>query len=61
MVFCATLLRRKVYSTDMKGAGLVRPWQCSWRGDFGISSMVDPEQAEVLMELYLQEGFLSFK
>eukprot|EP00434_Breviolum_minutum_P027937 symbB.v1.2.024718.t1/scaffold2362.1/size81346/1 len=50
---------RKVYSTDMKGAGLVRPWQCSWRGDFGISSMVDPEQAEVLMELYLQEGFLS--
>ena len=49
---------RKIYSTEMVGPGFIRPWQCSWRADFGVSSMVDPEQAEALMELYLQEGSL---
>lgn len=42
----------------MKGAALVRPWQCSWRADAGVSGMIDPEQCEMLMEVYLQEGWL---
>ena len=46
--------------TEMRGAGHIRPWQCAWRCDFGISGMVDPEQAEMLMELYLENGFLRF-
>ena len=44
--------------TEMKGVGQIRPWQCSWRADSGISGMIDPEQAELLMELYVLEGFL---
>ena len=43
----------------MEGSGCIRPWQCSWRSDFGISGMVDPEQAECLMELYVLEGLLN--
>ena len=50
------LPRRKSYSTDMSGPGYIRPWQCSWRSDFGVSAMVDPDQAENLMQIYLQEG-----
>lgn len=49
---------RKVYATEMSGSGFIRPWQCSWRGDFGVSSMVDPDQAEALIEVFLQEGLL---
>ena len=52
------LLPRKTYNTAMSGPGLIRPWQCAWRGDFGVSSMVDPDQAEMLMEVIVQEGFL---
>lgn len=43
----------------MKGSGVVRPWQCGFRDDYGLSGMVDPEAGIALMELYLQEGFLA--
>ena len=49
---------RKTYNTAMSGPGLIRPWQCAWRGDFGVSAMVDPDQAEMLMEIFVQEGLL---
>ncbi|CAK9116298.1 unnamed protein product [Durusdinium trenchii] len=39
-----------------KAAEYLEHW---FAGDFGISGMVDPEVAENLMELYLQEGFMS--
>lgn len=49
-------LLRKVYATDGTKAGLLRPWQLSWRSDFGVSNMVEPDVAELLVELYLSEG-----
>lgn len=50
------LAPRKVYMTQKINGGLIRPWQVGWRSDFGISGMVDPEVANNLIEIYLQEG-----
>lgn len=66
MTFCLHLMfcdynwqLRKSYLLEMKGSGVVRPWQCGFRDDYGLSGMVDPEAGIALMELYLQEGFLA--
>ncbi|CAK9052510.1 unnamed protein product [Durusdinium trenchii] len=49
------IILRQIYLTEKKHGGLIRPWQCGWRADFGISGMVDPEVAETLMELFLTD------
>ncbi|CAE7798012.1 unnamed protein product [Symbiodinium sp. CCMP2592] len=48
----------KAYSIDSNGCYL-RPFQLGWRSDFGISGMMEPETAELLLELILTEGFLT--
>lgn len=56
---CSLLDLRTTYLTEKKHGGQIRPWQCSWRADFGISGMVDPEVVVSLIELYLHEGLPS--
>ena len=38
---------------------MARPWQFSWRPDFGTSGLADPDAFELLLQLVLSEGFLS--
>lgn len=60
VTFCDyTSQLRKSYLLEMKGSGVIRPWQCGYRDDYGLSGMVDPEVAIALIELYVQEGFLA--
>lgn len=50
---------RTNYSGTLRpGPVELRLWQLSFRTDFGISNMVDPDELELLVELILVEGFL---
>lgn len=53
---------RKTYCTasclDTAGPCLARPWQLSWRPDFGLAGCSEPDQLLLLSELILSESFL---
>lgn len=36
----------------------LRVWQLSFRTDFGLANMIDPDELELLVEMILVEGFL---
>ena len=47
------------YSGDMRpGPVQLRVWQLSFRSDFGLANMIDPDELELLVEMILLEGFL---
>ena len=47
------------YSGDMRpGPVQLRVWQLSFRTDFGLANMIDPDELELLVEMILVEGFL---
>jgi len=37
---------------------LVRPWMLSYRKDFGVSSMIEPDVGSTLLSLFLTEGLV---
>ena len=49
---------RLLYATKAEGAQVLRPWMLGWRQDFGCSGYHEPEQASMIVELMLLEGFL---
>ena len=49
---------RKNYATSMDKPVLVRPWMLSYRKDFGVSSMVEPDVGSTLLQLFLTEGLV---
>ena len=45
------------YSNDLTtGPKLLRPWMLSYRADFGLAQVMEPEELLQLAELYLVEG-----
>lgn len=48
---------RVLYATKAEGAQELRPWMLGWRQDFGCSGFHEPEQASMIVELMLLEGF----
>ena len=56
--FVSHVASRGTYSVDMTpGSKLLRPYQLGWRGDMGLSQLIDPEELVTLCELILYEGF----
>ena len=50
-------LARHCYATDMDtGVNRLRPYHLSWRGDFGLAQMYEPEDFENLLQLVLRRG-----
>lgn len=51
---------RMSYACSYDGASaLVRPYHLAWRGDAGCSGYVEPDQAALLLEVMMSEGFMS--
>lgn len=46
------------YAREMNGPQILRPWMLGWRSDFSCSGFHEPEQASMIAELMLTEGFL---
>lgn len=44
-----------------EGQHCLRPFHLAWRSDFGLSSMIEPDEMYTLAELYLTEGHLATK
>ena len=49
---------RQNYATSMDVPVLVRPWMLSYRKDFGVSSMIEPDVGSTLLSLFLTEGLV---
>ena len=50
---------RHTYSDQLsEGPQLLRPYHLAWRGDFGLSAILEPDEMYTLAELYLTNGFL---
>lgn len=50
---------RHTYSDQLsEGPQLLRPYHLSWRSDFGLSAILEPDEMYTLAELYLTNGFL---
>ena len=49
---------RLLYASRAEGAQLLRPWMLAWREDFGCSGFIEPDQAMMIVELMLTEGYL---
>ena len=48
---------RETYAHDFgEGAKVLRPYHLSWRADFGLSSMIEPDVLVMLAEVILAEG-----
>ena len=59
MSMSAFLAGRLVYSTELTvGAQLLRPFHLSWRADFGLSAIIEPDNLVELVELILLNGLL---
>ena len=48
---------RDTYAHDFgEGAKVLRPYHLSWRSDFGLSSLIEPDVMVMLAELILAHG-----
>lgn len=48
---------RGTYANDFgEGTKVLRPYHLSWRADFGLSSMIEPDVLVMLAEVILAEG-----
>lgn len=57
MVSRCALPCRACYSTDMQPGGKIfRLHWMAWRGDFGLTKFIEPEEFITLAELILVEG-----
>ena len=53
--------QRYSYCNELtQGPHVVRPWNLAWRADFGLSSILEPDELYTLAEMYLVEGQLVF-